>query len=832
MTNDRAHLTRILPLALALLAPQHATAAVLTRGPYLQLLGTRSVTIVWRTDAPAACAVSVRALGGAPTVIAGGTDTACAVPLTGLTPGAQYAYVPLADGVALRSESIFQADDPTLPYSFIAFGDSGGGGPRQYALRDVMSATRADMMVHVGDMVYERGAAADFDPKLFTPYADLMRRMMLWPCLGNHDFATNGGQPWRDAFYTPANNPARNENYYSFDFGNAHFVVLNTDGNTSPGSAQHTFLDQDLAASTATWKFVVLHYPPYSSGTPGTNATVQANLVPLFDRHAVDIVFTGHDHDYERTLPLRGGAVVAPGAGTVYVVTGGGGESIVPVGASPFTAYSESVFHFVRVAVQGGGLLLQMIREDGSVGDAMTLAKTAPGLPSPRCGDDLVNQAGEECDGLDRPACRAGCAADCSCLPVCGDGWRHLATEACDGLDDAACPGLCLSTCQCGSATRFVTLAPTADTYVESGAQATWDHGAANHLDVDASPGDVAYLKFDLSAVTAPIARATLVAACTNASPDGGAVYPVADSSWTEGDRTGADTSSAGGPGLKWSDVDTDADGDLDATDTSPWRPDFGRWYGSFGMVEAGQTLAVDVTSALRSGTSRYSFAIMNDTTNGAVYGSRNHADPALRPRLRLELVEVATTTTTTTTTRPATTSTSTTTVAATTSTTLPTVTGVVEADASVREKQAGSNFGTSSILEATNRSGRRIRTFLRVRVSGVGTRSVARATLQLQVAATFGGGSDSGGRVRRITSCGWNERTVTWSNQPALVGTILASAGRVAPGNVVRFDVSPAVSGDGTYCFALDTQSSDNVQYNSREGSSQRPAFVVEVRP
>jgi hypothetical protein len=842
--TTRAHLTRTLPLALALLALRSADAAVLTRGPYLQLLGTRSVTIVWNTDVPVACAVSVRPLDGTATVIAGATGTVCAVPLAGLTPGAHYAYGPLAGGAPLRAESVFQADDPTLPYAFIVFGDSGGGGPRQYALRDAMAATRADMMVHVGDMVYERGAAADFDPKLFTPYADFMRRMMLWPCLGNHDFATGSGQPWRDAFYTPANNPARNENYYSFDFGNAHFVVLNTDGNTSPGSAQYTFLDQDLAASTATWKFVVFHYPPYSSGTPGTNVAVQTNLVPLLDRHAVDIVFAGHDHDYERTLPLRGGVVTAPGAGTIYVVTGGGGESILPVGASPFTAYAESIFHFVRVAVQDGGLRLQMIREDGRVADTLTLAKPGPGLPAPSCGDGFVNQPAEICDGLDRPACRGACAADCTCLHVCGDGRRSAPTEACDGLDDAACPGLCLSTCQCGPPARFVTVAPIADTYIESGAQATWDHGAATQIEVDGSPADVGYLKFDLSAVGAPIARATLIAACTNGSPDGGAVYPVGDSSWAEGDRTGADASSAGGPGLKWSDVDSNADGVLDASDASPWRPDFGRWYGSFGMVEPGDVRTIDVTSALQGGTTRYSFAIRNDTTNGADYASRNHADPLLRPRLRLELAEVATTTTTTvvttttmatTTTRPTTTTTrpatTTTTVAITTTTTLAPAVAVIEADVTVRERQPGNNFGTNGLLEASNRAGRRMRSLVRVRVAGIGARTVTRARLRLQVGAGGDADSDNGGRIRGISSCTWNERTVTWSNQPALDGSVLASIGRVASGDVVFFDVTPAVTRDGTYCFALDSSSSDQVQYNSREGSAQRPAFVVEVR-
>jgi hypothetical protein len=128
--------------------------------------------------------------------------------------------------------------------------------------------------------------------------------MVFWPCLGNHDVRTSTGGPWRDAFWTPANNASQSENYYSFDYGNAHVVVLNSNASTSPGSAQYKFLDEDLAASTARWKFVAFHHTIYSSGRHTSDKLRQKNLAPLFDKHAVDVVFMGHDHDYERTKPL------------------------------------------------------------------------------------------------------------------------------------------------------------------------------------------------------------------------------------------------------------------------------------------------------------------------------------------------------------------------------------------------------------------------------------------------------------------------------------------------------------------------------------------------
>jgi len=817
-------------------AASPALAASITRGPYLQLLTTQSVTIVWNTDAPAACSLAIGPVGGSGVIIGGPTGTVCAIPVTGLSPGTSYSYTPLADSLPLAAESVFTTDDPRAPFSFLVVGDSGCGCGPQYAVRDTMAKIPEDFILHTGDMIYETGDPADFNPEFFVPYAPLIRQLVFWPVLGNHDVETSAGAPWRDAFYTPANNPAATENYFSFDFGNAHVVVVDSNQSTSPGSPQYVFLDHELAASTAVWKFVAFHHTIYSSGAHGSNLAIQANLVPLFDKHAVDIVFMGHDHDYERTKPLRANQVVAPGSGTVYITTGGGGRELRPVGVSSFTASSESIHHVTRVAVNGGTLLEQMVRPDGSIGDTMTLVKGVTG-PAPRCGDNLVNQPSEQCDGDDHPACLAGCAPDCTCTPVCGDGHVNQASEVCDNADDAACPGLCLADCSCGTPSQFVTLAPIADTYIEAGTQATWDHGASDHLDADQKPMDISYLKFDLSAVSIPVTRASLTLSCTNTSNDGGTVYPVADSSWVEGNRTGLDSTSANGPGLKWVDVDTNGDGTVDAHDTSPFVPDFAHWLGAFPAVTSGQSYTVQLRGAFQQGPKLYTLAFTNSSQDGAAYASRSTVNTLQRPRLRLELASPLPSTSSTTTTTASTvtsitsTSTVTTTVPTTTSTTLATtLLEAVVADVSVDEKPAPKNFGADPILEVDGQPGKSKRTFLRFNVSDVGSRQVTRVRLRLQVASNSGNGS--GGSVHRIATCGWNELTMNWNTQPPIDGPVLAAAGPVGPGAIVNFDVSSAVHGNGLYCFAVESVVPGGVAYNSREGSPLRPSLLVDLAP
>src|SRR5439155_12350389 len=212
----RPRLLVVVALAIPL-APPSAEATTLTRGPYLQLLTPRSVTIVWNTDTPAGCSLAIRpAEGTGGSVIQGGTDTVCAIAVDGLGTGTSYAYTPRADDVPLGDESLFRTDDPNRSrYTFLVIGDSGSGGHDQLSVRDAMLKTPVDFLIHTGDMIYQDGLPEDFNPEFFNPYRELLRHYVFWPTLGNHDVHTDDGAPWRDAFYTPANNPSQNEDYYS-----------------------------------------------------------------------------------------------------------------------------------------------------------------------------------------------------------------------------------------------------------------------------------------------------------------------------------------------------------------------------------------------------------------------------------------------------------------------------------------------------------------------------------------------------------------------------------------------------------------------------------------
>jgi hypothetical protein len=156
------------------------------------------------------------------------------------------------------------------------------------------------------------------------------------------------------------------ERWYSFDWGQVHFVALNTE---QMGVAQVEWLDNDLQKNPLPWTVVYGHAPPYSSGEHGSNYTFREQFGPVLEKHHVPLVLSGHDHDYERTNVING---------TTYIVTGGGGIGTRPVGTSAFTAFSEAVIHFVYVEISGNSLVVHTIDGSGREFDQTVIERSVP----------------------------------------------------------------------------------------------------------------------------------------------------------------------------------------------------------------------------------------------------------------------------------------------------------------------------------------------------------------------------------------------------------------------------------------------------------------------
>jgi len=203
------------------------------------------------------------------------------------------------------------------------------------------------------------------------------------PAIGNHDSETNDAHQYLESFFLPSDFPGSNERYYAFEAGPALFVSLDVfTSDFGPGSDQRAWLEQTLASSVRPWKFVFMHKGPYSCGSRhGGGQEVRRSMVPLFERYGVDIVFSGHDHDYERSRPILDFG--SPGTPVLYVVSGGGGRRLHPwKGNCRTTEVAASTYEFVHVSVDGPCVSLTAVRPDGTTLDADSYCKLRPVSPA------------------------------------------------------------------------------------------------------------------------------------------------------------------------------------------------------------------------------------------------------------------------------------------------------------------------------------------------------------------------------------------------------------------------------------------------------------------
>jgi len=411
--------------------------------PYLQNVKTDEITICWKIAQPAdtnntdlyRLEYGIDSYANVvPYPVAYPTDSRLfQLPLGSLQPETIYQYR-VRSGSEWSGEATFStAVQNNEPFTFAVYGDTqlraGRPTDNQEDVANLIDSYSPDFIIHCGDMWFtNQGPDVDV---FFEVSKDLMKDIPLFPAVGNHEFWTNTSpgvgtyttpERYKRYFVVPTN-LISNEDYYSFDYGNSHFIVTNANlAEGGPdyrvGSDQHTAIENDLIIASNDTNiahiFAVVHKPAHSNGSKHgcghgsviEDPNISVDLGELFQEYDVDIVFSGHDHNYQRFQPVDSNhqqiwICDPPGdpndpnnscniitSGVTYVVTGGGGyelSNVDPAGGiedcpAPLpgcdlptpqltSIAAEETFHAMFVRVEGEEVHVRVIDTNDSVID-------------------------------------------------------------------------------------------------------------------------------------------------------------------------------------------------------------------------------------------------------------------------------------------------------------------------------------------------------------------------------------------------------------------------------------------------------------------------------
>lgn len=364
-------------VATAATAAKPPAEFTITKGPYVQNVTTDGITVMWQTSAASDSRVDYGPTPGYGSVVSDAAlVTEHELRLTGLTVDAVHHYRVASTYTPRRgtpqsvtsTDSTFQTAvaPTTTAFRFAAYGDT-RSQPDVHA--QVVSAIIADaprFVLHTGDLVANGRQDSYWQTEFFDPAQPMIANTVVFPIQGNHE---RNSALYYQYFDPPDGGGDYNERWYSFTYGNAKFIGVDTQATFTPGSEQYDWLVSELQSATSEWLFVFQHYPAYSSGGHGGDADVQAYLVPLYEQYGVDMVFMGHDHIYERSLK----------SGVQYVVTGGGGAPLysVDVSPNPYQVYADSVYHHCTIDIDGSSASFSAIDNSGVVFDSVVLTHAA-----------------------------------------------------------------------------------------------------------------------------------------------------------------------------------------------------------------------------------------------------------------------------------------------------------------------------------------------------------------------------------------------------------------------------------------------------------------------
>ncbi|MCA9731967.1 MAG: metallophosphoesterase [Deferribacteres bacterium] len=316
--------------------------------PYLQDMRDDGVTIMWETVLPAYGKVEFGETEEMKSAISGqyALTTIHQVTLLGLKKDTDYFYRVISGNMASPVQKFHTNKAKNAPFKFVVWGDNRSYPKVTENVVKLMAREEADLVTSVGDVVTSGHRLSEWVDEYFYPMRWIGGQKPSFISIGNHEY---GGYwdvrkvpPFDERVTHPLQTTGSTKYWFSFDYGNSHFVFIDPNKSEGPlgdrippGSQQYEWFKNDLqnAKDKYEWIFVFFHHPPYSEAWSGGyydgEEHLRKEIVPIMEANNVSIVFSGHTHDYERGLPHPPyDPETGKGNNAAYIITGGGGASL------------------------------------------------------------------------------------------------------------------------------------------------------------------------------------------------------------------------------------------------------------------------------------------------------------------------------------------------------------------------------------------------------------------------------------------------------------------------------------------------------------------------
>jgi len=309
------------------------------------------------------------------------------VELNNLKPGTEYVYRVEVGPYYVSSQGTFKTARQNLKnFTFINITDTQGNSAEDFSMwkntldKALEKFPDTGFLLHTGDMVDSGQKIKQWD--LFTSAVkEELMNLPIAPTVGNHETVDrNHTNPnvknFTDLFDLPKeeNTGAPAGTVYSFDYGNAHIAVMNTECGSENLKKQADWLRNDMVKTDKLWKIVALHRGPYAAGTHNT-IDIRDAWAPVFDEVGVDLVLQGHDHKYVRSYPVKHKAKVAKG--TIYLDSNSGGVKFYPGMSCWWQAVDlqPKMQMYIAVTINNNKMKIHAYDVKNTLRDSVTLEK-------------------------------------------------------------------------------------------------------------------------------------------------------------------------------------------------------------------------------------------------------------------------------------------------------------------------------------------------------------------------------------------------------------------------------------------------------------------------